>query len=72
MMHIPFSLKYAFPFYKQRSKDKIFLPHPVAWLTIFYVFLYVQTAIDVIEHNNQQNKKLNGITSIKNSVLPAG
>ncbi len=71
MMHIPFSLKYAFSFYKQRPKDKIFLPQTAAQLTIFHVFSYVQNAIDAVKHNNQQNKKLNRITSIKNSALSA-
>ncbi len=69
MIHIS-SLEICLSFYKQRPKDKIFLPHPVAWLTIFHVFLYARAAINVVKHNNQQNKKLNGITSIKNSVLP--
>ncbi len=68
MMHIPFSLKYAIQFYKQRPKDKIFPPYPVACLTIFYVFSYARVLIDVVKHNKLQNKKLNRITSIKNSV----
>lgn len=37
MIHIS-SLEICLSFYKQRPKDKIFLPHPVAWLTIFMYF----------------------------------
>lgn len=55
MIHIS-SLEICLSFYKQRPKDKIFLPHPVAWLTIFHVFLYARAAINVVKHITSKTK----------------